>query len=194
MPMRSAALAALFATTLATGAAAAPLELILDRPGGAATGFDVLPQLQGASFGFGALVAPAGATVTYTYLGSEAGWSNLFGTVGRSFSEHSTPGGTLVQHVDEATLLRFGFGTAEGPNPPETVNGRPQAEFAIFGDGSQPIVTPHGSFQYVLGFDDGMADGDYDDLVVGVSAVPEPATWALLLLGLGACLVRGRKR
>jgi hypothetical protein len=39
----------------------------------------------------------------------------------------------------------------------------------------------------VIAFDDGgnPADADYDDLVVRftVSAVPEPATWAMMLLG-----------
>jgi hypothetical protein len=193
MPRPSHALAALCTAAFAAAATAAPLEMILDRSGGVAAGFDVLPQLQGASFVFGALVAPAGATVTYTYLGAEAGLPNLFGTVGQSFSADSVPGDTLVHRVDEPTLLRFGFGTAEGPNPPDAINGRPQAQFAIFGSGSQPVSTAYGSFQFVLGFDDDAADGDYDDLVVGVSAVPEPTTWALLLAGLGGCALRARR-
>ena len=50
-------------------------------------------------------------------------------------------------------------------------------------------------FDLVLGFNDGdVIDADYDDLVVGIAAIPEPSTYALMLAGLGAIGFMARHR
>ena len=44
------------------------------------------------------------------------------------------------------------------------------------------------TYAYVLGYNDSAGNkhlGDWDDFVIGVSAVPEPETYAMLLIGLG---------
>ena len=42
--------------------------------------------------------------------------------------------------------------------------------------------------------DNGSADGDYDDMVVSVTAVPEPETYAMMLAGLGLMGAVARRR
>ncbi|WKB52399.1 PEP-CTERM sorting domain-containing protein [Eleftheria terrae] len=194
------AVASLAALAALGSAEAAPLQLILDRPGAQATDFDPVRSLDGRDYGFGALVAEAGAMVTYTLLGSESDYANVFEAAGAALGGTSLPGHdprgqSILESVDSTRLLGFSFSTIWPAGYPRVVNGEPGAPFAIFGDGQTPVETEFGSFQYVLGFNDGGTDIDYDDLVIGVNAVPEPATTSLMLAGLlgGGWLLRRRK-
>ncbi|MCW7539152.1 PEP-CTERM sorting domain-containing protein [Aquabacterium sp. A7-Y] len=193
----AAALAAALAAL--TGAHAGPLEVILKEPGAQVAGFDPVPSLNGTDYSFGALLGPAGAVVTYTWLGADTGFSNVFEAAGSTLGP-AAPGSdgpvgqSLQETLERSRLLSFGFATTSPEAQPEAVNGVPGASFALFGDGDTPIVTRHGSFQYVLGFNDGGPDIDYDDAVIGVSVVPEPGSAAMLLAGLGAGLFILRRR
>ena len=54
-------------------------------------------------------------------------------------------------------------------------------------------------YDFVIGYDDSAGKkylGDWDDFVIGVSAVPEPETYAMFMIGLGLIgfSVRSQKR
>ncbi|AKJ28117.1 PEP-CTERM sorting domain-containing protein [Caldimonas brevitalea] len=201
---KQAVAAAALLAALTSAQAAAPLELILDAPGAQAVGFEVVPSLEGADYSFGTLVGNAGAHVTYTYLGASTPAWNFFAASDRVLTNlanagapGSDIGSSIAETVTETSVLDFGFGQAGPLGEVEAVNGQIGAPFAIFGNGTDPIQTRYGSFRYVLGFDDGADSVDYNDLVIGVSAVPEPGTVTLMLAGFAACLFilrRQRKR
>ena len=100
--------------------------------------------------------------------------------------------------TDTASGLRIGNGS----------NGSSPMSHAVFGTmapgGAFMADTNGGQFDDILGLNDsGAADGDCDDLVVGIrvatiAAVPEPQTYAVLLAGLAAggfiCLRREPRR
>lgn len=153
-------------------------------------------------------VAP-GDVITFYFLGSESGFSDTFSTNGAtpttltetsSFENHFgspvligtdtfTAGGSLagllnfttdglLQGGQNATVGDAGFGIFLGPNDVsgETVN------------------------QFYLGYDDSPVTGDdnHDDFVVWavISALPEPSTWAMMLMGfagVGLAVRRQRK-
>jgi hypothetical protein len=160
----------------------------------------------GSVFGyFGAqLFADGPVKVEYTYLGKEAGDTNSFLVLGNlQFSTAvSDYGDTAGENVALAGLLKFAFGANQ--NTPSVTNGsNPSAPgvpnfFISFYDQFGNLGALSGN-SGVIAFDDGgsPADADYDDLVVKftVSAVPEPATWAMMLLGFaGIGLLAYRRR
>ena len=168
-----------------------------------AAGNDVI----GSVFGyFGAeLFANGPLKVEYTYLGKEAGDTNSFLVLGNlQFSTAvSDYGDTASETLSLAGLLNFAFGANQAT--PTVTNGSNPAGgtgvpnfFVSFYDQFGNLGALSGS-SGVIAFDDGgsPADADYDDLVVGfnVSAVPEPTTWAMMLLGFaGIGLLAYRRR
>jgi len=143
---------------------------------------------------FGAeLFANGPLKVEYTYLGKEAGDTNSFLVLGNlQFSTAvSGYGDTAGETLSLAGLLNFAFGANQAT--PTVTNGSNPAGgtgvpsfFVSFYDQFGNLGALSGS-SGVIAFDDGgrPADADYDDLVVrfNVSAVPEPTTWAMMLLG-----------
>jgi PEP-CTERM motif-containing protein len=168
---------------------------------GGTTGFVAIdPAAQneviGSVFGyFGAqLFANGPLKIEYAYLGKEAGDTNTFLVLGNlrfstAISEYEDK---TSETVSLAGLLNFAFGAnqatasvSNGSNP-SAPTGVPNF-FISFYDKFDKLGALSGSAG-IIAFDDGggrQADGDYDDLVVrfNVSAVPEPTTWAMMLLG-----------
>lgn len=155
---------------------------------------------------FGVFSVDQKYNVTYTYLGTEAGYIDHFvemvtGT-GKFVNKPivtSTVGDTLTV-VDGPGNLKFQFDSVAPASVAK--NGD------IFLPGSNPswgvlrgATSTVGVFDYILGFNDpSRSDRDFDDMVVGMSlkavpAIPEPSTYALMLAGLGSIgfLVRRRR-
>jgi len=166
---------------------------------GGSTGFEATGSagndVIGSVFGyFGAqLFADGPLKVEYTYLGKEAGDTNSFLVLGNlQFSTAvSSYGDTASETLSLAGLLNFAFG-ANQSSPTVTNGSNPSVAantpnfFVSFYDQFGNLGALSGT-SGVIAFDDGgsPADADYDDLVVrfNVSAVPEPTTWAMMLLG-----------
>lgn len=144
--------------------------------------------------------------ISFWFLGSESGYNDTFSTI-------STPNYTITEttpltnnfaspvFIGEGLFTagdlagRLNFSSAGGA--PATVG---QRGFSIFLGPDQVSGSAVSSFW--LGYDDQInnQDDDYDDMVIyatvrsAVPGVPEPGTWAMMLLGFGALGVAMRRR
>jgi hypothetical protein len=149
------------------------------------------------------LLANQALNITYTLIGYEAGFHNTFTA---NASTLSGGGGTSVAvgpsigpfTVSSGSPLNFSF-TANTTGTPLTVtnltnfnvlvtpNTNNPNFFVSFYDSHGNLGQSGGGTSGIIALDDGGAgpDRDFDDLVVKfqVSAVPEAATWAMMLLG-----------
>lgn len=158
------------------------------------------------TFSYGALAATGPGSVTYTYLGSEAGYNNSFVASGNAiffnhaFDNHGATvvGSSFTQNVASG-LLSFGFSTK---SPVYSVNngvsGTYGADQGVFGIVSGASVA-NKSYQYVLIYNDPVygGDHDYNDMAIGINftaAVPEPESYAMLMAGLGLLSFVARRR
>jgi len=163
------------------------------------------------SYTYGVLKTTGAGTVTYTYLGSEADYTDSFGTSATQnvFSNHGTTaiGSTFSQIVGQGTtVLDFRFSTL---NPAYSVSnaanlqgnggkfGSNEGVFGIVG----PTKVSGKNYSFLLIYNDPVkcGDKDFNDLVVGVNftpAVPEPETYSLFMAGLGlfGFMMRRRKQ
>jgi len=195
----SIALCTAFASANAAASASATLDIWNPSSSTSTTsGFNPVPGVPSAlTFLFGSLYATGAGTVTYTYLGSEAGDSNRFNGVSSFFTKSSTVGvSSFSDSVSAAGYLNFSFQTTDPRKDRVTVSNTvgnvKDASFGITSGYSQGGK----SYDYALLFNDCGGNGcknggdtDFDDFVVGVqftavSPVPEPETYAMLLAGL----------
>ena len=155
----------------------------------------------------GTLISNVTGTFTATYLGQVATYANFFlggGAElngGRQLKGYRNPitgiGNTISTSVTAGNAVDFAFGQDNnGDNVPD------QAVFSN-GDTNQKrrgilyFLNTYGltdgggkAFDFLIGYNDTASDSDYDDYVVGVTAVPVPAALPLLasafgLFGLG---------
>lgn len=198
-------------TALAFSAAVLPAFAQLSVSGGTPasgiTGYNGQPEfytgpadaeLMSLSSFNGLLNAGAGGTLEITYLGSEAGHNNRFKLGDFSLTTGSHPTAfSQSYYVDVgAGNLNFSFKdlvTGTGVANGGALSGNRQNAYFVF-DSSQFEFWPGNdmsttrTFQYILGFNDGGGDKDFDDMVIGLNLVPvpEPGTYALMLAGLAA--------
>lgn len=160
-------------------------------------GNDFAGQLAGLGL---TLFTTTGATITldsasqltFELLGSESGFDDTFQAGGVTYTENTgfTPWGSIALGSDTflagslAGLLNFS--SVSGPGANATVG---DDGFGIFlGEGWQSGFSTN---VFYLGYDDQVTnvDDNHDDMIIRVTvspAVPEPATWAMMLLGFGA--------
>ena len=158
----------------------------------------------------GTLISTVNGTFTATYLGQEATFANFFlggGSElngGRAFRGISNPiagiGNTISTSVTAGNTVDFAFGQDnDGNNVPDQ---------AVFSNGDTNQVrrgilyflntynlTDGGgkAFDFLIGYNDTAGDADYDDYVVGVTAVQVPAALPLLASALGLFGISRRK-
>lgn len=154
----------------------------------------------------GLLSAGAGGSLQITYLGSEAAHNNQFkiGSFSLTTGSNPTPFNQSY-YVDVGPgNLNFSFkdlvaGTSVSNGG--ALSSNRQNSYFLF-DSSQFAFWPGNdtsnqrTFQYILGFNDGGGDKDFDDMVIGLNLmpVPEPSTYALMLAGLAAVGFVARRR
>ena len=144
---------------------------------------------------FGQLSALNDTIFAVTFLGKEASRTNFFvsnGTsVAGSANNVATVGQTFFFDV-AAGVIDFGF---RGPEVTALNTNIDNQRIAyITNDGSYIDANTGNAYSFLIGFNDGdEIDGDYDDYVVGVSAVPVPAALPLMASALGAFGIARRR-
>jgi hypothetical protein len=166
----------------------------------------------------GGLYLDNAAKVTFTYLGSEAGYDNnlwvglvngtlVFSTQTAENPPAASTVGDEITVINAAGALNFTF---EGKDGNYAVNGgtwSANTSIGLIKDtvggytvGGSMVTNPGTfgkTFQYVIGYNDSAADlTDWDDMVIGVNIapIPEPETYAMLLAGLGLMGFVARRR
>jgi hypothetical protein len=168
--------------------------------------YDLMPDLDGATVQYltgdvkndtNGLAATGPGTVTFTYLGSEAGNTNYSARVanGTMFTEASTVGSMASYTVAAGTnLLDFFFGTLA---PLGAIGQIYNDGAAVPNSNDFAIGYYQSSGSWYALFDDIQAsDRDFDDfaLRIDIAPVPLPAAGFLLLAGLGAMGAVARRR
>lgn len=144
----------------------------------------------------GASISLAGPRkVTFEYMGSESGYVNSFkgGSLAPFVEYNKAAWGPVLIGSDSflgGPFSNLSFSSIGGV--PLSLVG--QASFGIF-----IPTTRTGSYNtnvLYLGFDDQITniDDNHDDFMVRVTAVPEPASWAMLIIGFGIVGMTARRR
>ena len=203
--MRKLVYGLLGAAAFTIGSAANAAEVTID-PGTInpiASNNDFQAQLNGLGLWY---IATAGTSITldetsvitFELLGSESGYSDTFTAGGVTYTENTSLLNlfgsplTLGSDVFLAGLLSANFSASGGAS-----GGVGSENFGVFlptnnGD-------PFNTNVFYLGYDDQITgpDDNHDDLIIRATvstAVPEPATWAMMLLGFGVAGFALRRR
>ncbi len=138
----------------------------------------------------GASVSLSGAApLKFEFLAREAGFDNSFKTSTLSFT--STGGNVGWSAIQLIGTQAYAAGVITDwlfQRPDSTSFGVGTQQFGIFLPGG--FTSNNGTFSsrvLYLGFDDTGAgpDDNHDDILIRVSVVPEPSSWAMLIAGFG---------
>lgn len=173
-------------------------QLSLATAGGVVFSGDTHDVITGATGGaFGQLSATQDTLFTVTFLGKEATNANFYISNGVQVANTSTTTAYAGQSFSfnvAAGLIDFGFGGSGTATPASNLSNYIGTIAYIPNDGSY-VDASGNPFAFLIGFNDsGSPDGDYDDYVVGVSAVPVPAALPLLASALGMFGVARRRK
>lgn len=174
------------------------LGLVPDYGGGAGAGSTVSE---------GYLSETTAGAVKYTVLGQESGFlDNLHLNIAPFTTlQDNAFGATATAPGQAAGILNFSF---EGNNGSFATNG-----FKLPYSASSPLtgwcptcsigliatnkVVAGVRYEFIIGYNDSAGTsgvGDWDDMVVGVNAIPEPESYAMMLAGLGLMGFIARRR
>ncbi len=158
-------------------------------------GHDVITGATGGTFGL--LSVDMDTTFRATFLGKEAGDVNFYVVngvnVANSANNVASVGDSFTFDV-LAGAINFGFNDAvtgvSASNIGDSIN-----KIAYIANNGNYIDAATGNpYAFLIGFNDsGSLDGDYDDYVIGVSAVPVPAALPLMASALGAFGIARRR-
>ncbi len=194
----------LLALTLAFSASAVQAETVnhlsLETFGAVVFAGDTHDVITGSLGGFaGQLSATQDTSLSVTFLGKEALNTNFYIQSGSQVTNSATNivnvGDTFTFNV-AAGVIDFGFGGSSSATASnlDIETGIANKIAYITNDGSYKDANGN-PFAFLIGFNDsGSLDGDYDDYVVGVSAVPVPAALPLLASALGMFGVARRRK
>lgn len=161
-------------------------------------GFATLSIGSSLSVGHLDVTGPGSQMISYTFLGQESGYNNKFYDVssGNALFESDPIGTSVSSLVNISGPLSFKF---EGNVEKFAVNGGPWDKGTSIGLIGTNMQVGSTVYDFVIGYNDSAGQkylGDWDDFVIGVSAVPEPETYAMLLVGLGLIgfLLRNQSR
>lgn len=151
----------------------------------------------GTTVSLGYLTQATAGSVKYTYLGQESGFLDNFkltiapSTIILDTAAMETSASSPLQG---AGALSFRF---EGSAGNTAVNGGAWCPTCSIGRIGTNMTVNGKFYEFVIGYNDsaGTASlGDWDDMVIGVNAIPEPETYAMLLAGLGLMGFVARRR
>jgi hypothetical protein len=135
-------------------------------------------------------------TFAVTFLGKEASNTNFYLSNGSQVVGSGTDvvaAGQSFYFNIAAGVIDFGF-TGTGGSSASNTNASNERIAYITNDGSYIDANTGNPYAFLIGFNDGGSrDGDYDDYVVGVSAVPVPAALPLMASALGAFGIARRR-
>lgn len=151
----------------------------------------------------GQLSAITAGNFLVTFLGKEAGFTNFYvynGVTQLTMSSNDLLPGDNFVFSTGAGLINFGFSSDNGTpfDSSDDVTGSNIDNYIgkiayLPNDGSYKDVNGV-PFSVLIGFNDASpADADYDDYVIGISAVPVPAALPLMATALGAFGIARRR-
>lgn len=160
------------------------------------------------------ITVPWAVKVTFEYLGAESRHNNTFNwgglTPGNATEDGGVTGGTPGPTNNFGAPVVLGSTIIGAGALPVwfTTDGTGAAADAAIGDAGfglflpSGLTSPYSSSVLYFGYDDNIgdsADDNHDDFVIRatLSSVPEPATWATMMLGfglVGAAMRRSRKQ
>lgn len=196
------------AVILAGGAAPVAAATTLDVKVGTVTAVpannDFKPNLAGLGLvdwtDVGAAVSLSNASkLKFEFLAREASFNNKFKTSTLNFTSMGPP--TFVSWSAEQLIGTQSYGAGAITDwkflrPDNTAFGIGTQQFGIFLPRGFKAGDTFSSRVLYLGFDDTGAgpDDNHDDLILRVSVVPEPATWAMMIAGFGLVGMAVRRR